>query len=183
MNQPPYTPLDHWEAWANKHECVPLQTDWQAVAADQAMTIALLKSEQQAEPVISTAHGPWIPSTHPGEEGESYCKRCLLRDKFLGSRQCDPHIVPPEQPARHRHISYVCPQCHWSLEEQPAPAPEVREQQEPVAWLAKTQTQYPAGTHPLIFTDKAAADRWLSDFTQGFAWLEPLYLRPPQVNI
>lgn len=102
MNQPPYTPLDHWEAWANKHKCVPLQTDWEAVAADQAMTIALLKSEQQAEPV---------------------------------------------------------------------------------AWLAKTQTQYPAGTHPLIFTDKAAADRWLSDFTQGFAWLEPLYLRPPQVNI
>lgn len=29
-------------------------------------------------------------------------------------------------PAQHRHISYVCPQCHWSLEEQPA-------QQEPVA--------------------------------------------------
>lgn len=24
------------------------------------------------------------------------------------------------QPARQRHISYACPQCHWSLEEQPA---------------------------------------------------------------
>ena len=25
-----------------------------------------------------------------------------------------------EQPAKQRHISYVCPQCYWSLEEQPA---------------------------------------------------------------
>lgn len=32
------------------------------------------------------------------------------------------------QPARQRHISYACPQCHWSLEEQPA------QQQEPVVW-------------------------------------------------
>lgn len=32
------------------------------------------------------------------------------------------------QPAQQRHISYACPQCHWSLEEQPA------QQQEPVAW-------------------------------------------------
>ena len=31
-----------------------------------------------------------------------------------------------EQPAQQRHISYACPQCHWSLEEQPA------QQQEPV---------------------------------------------------
>lgn len=28
-----------------------------------------------------------------------------------------------EQPAQHRHISYVCPQCYWSLEEQPASKP------------------------------------------------------------
>lgn len=37
-----------------KHGCVPLQSvDWEAVAADQAMTIALLKAEQpaQQEPV------------------------------------------------------------------------------------------------------------------------------------
>lgn len=47
---------------------------------------------QQHEPVISTKHGPWIESKHPGEEGESYCQRCLLRDKFLGSRECEPHI-------------------------------------------------------------------------------------------
>lgn len=42
---------------------------------------------------ISTAHGPWIPSSHPGEEGESYCQRCMLRDKFITSRACRPHIV------------------------------------------------------------------------------------------
>ena len=29
-----------------------------------------------------------------------------------------------EQPAQQRHISYVCPQCYWSLEEQPAPVAE-----------------------------------------------------------
>ena len=27
----------------------------------------------------------------------------------------------PAQPAQKRHVSYVCPQCHWSLEKQPAP--------------------------------------------------------------
>ena len=45
------------------------------------------------EPAISTEHGPWVKSNIKGEEGESYCKRCLLRDKFLGSRSCDPHIT------------------------------------------------------------------------------------------
>jgi hypothetical protein len=28
---------------------------------------------------------------------------------------------PAAQPAQKRHVSYVCPQCHWSLEKQPAP--------------------------------------------------------------
>jgi len=45
-----------------------------------------------------------------------------------------------EQPAQHRHISYVCPQCYWSLEEQPAPAPKVREQQEPVGHGGRPMT-------------------------------------------
>ena len=75
--------------------------------AIKALQEALAEQPAQQEPVISTAHGPWIPSTHPGEEGESYCKRCLLRDKFLGSRQCDPHIVPPEQPAQQESVGYV----------------------------------------------------------------------------
>ena len=35
------------------------------------------------------------------------------------------HSARSEQPAQQRHISYVCPQCYWSLEEQPA------QQQEP----------------------------------------------------
>jgi hypothetical protein len=29
-------------------------------------------------------------------------------------------IEQAEKQAQHRHISYVCPQCHWSLDEQPA---------------------------------------------------------------
>jgi hypothetical protein len=37
------------------------------------------------------------------------------------------HYKPAAQPAQKRHVSYVCPQCHWSLEKQPAPV------QEPVA--------------------------------------------------
>jgi hypothetical protein len=31
------------------------------------------------------------------------------------------HYKPAAQPAQKRHVSYVCPQCHWSLEKQPAP--------------------------------------------------------------
>ena len=38
-----------------------------------------------------------------------------------------------KQPAQQRHISYVCPQCYWSLDEQPA------KQQEPVATKLETQ--------------------------------------------
>ena len=34
-----------------------------------------------------------------------------------------------EQPAKQRHIAYVCPQCYWTLEEQPA-------QQEHKPWCA-----------------------------------------------
>lgn len=62
--------------------------------------ITALKKQLEQEPVISTDHGPWLPSTHPGEEGETYCKRCLLRDKFFGSRQCDPHFVYKDPPQR-----------------------------------------------------------------------------------
>jgi hypothetical protein len=51
---------------------------------------ALTALKQQT---VSTEHGPWLESKHPGEEGESYCKRCLLRFKFLGARSCTPHIV------------------------------------------------------------------------------------------
>lgn len=37
-----------------------------------------------------------------------------------------------EQPAKQRHIAYVCPQCYWTLEEQPAQ--QSAERGEPVAW-------------------------------------------------
>ena len=37
-----------------------------------------------------------------------------------------------EHPAKQRHIAYVCPQCYWTLEEQPA-------QQEP--WVELTNEE------------------------------------------
>ena len=51
-----------------------------------------------------------------------------------------------EQPAQQRHISYVCPQCYWSLEEHPAPMAEPHKQQsaervEPVLWLVNGVVQ------------------------------------------
>jgi len=60
---------------------------------DLEQRMAALLQSKPAEPVISTEHGPWIKSKHPGEDDESYCERCLLRDKFLGSRACKPHIT------------------------------------------------------------------------------------------
>ena len=56
-----------------------------ARAIEQAH-IAIQDTQPKVEPVISTTHGPWIESTHPGEEGETYCERCLLRIKFFGVR-------------------------------------------------------------------------------------------------
>ena len=47
------------------------------------------RAQPTAESKISTQHGPWLPSREI--EGESYCQRCLLRDKFLGQRGCIPH--------------------------------------------------------------------------------------------
>jgi len=74
--------------------------------------IAIVKEMMAQDPVqqtISTEHGPWLESKHPGEEGECYCKRCLLRDKFLGARPCTPHIVeesaaPQAVPAEKRTL-------------------------------------------------------------------------------
>jgi hypothetical protein len=71
-------------------------TVWQARAALAAQQPA---PEAQAEPRISTEHGPWIPSKNSAERGETYCQRCLTRDKFRGARACEPHIVYDQQPA------------------------------------------------------------------------------------
>lgn len=65
-----------------------------------------------------------------------------------------------EQPAPHRHISYVCPQCYWSLDEQPA------QQQEPVAWMV-----YTLDGNSVCVTDNPA------DFTPDHRAL-PLYTSP-----
>lgn len=70
--------------------------------AYKARAIEAALKEREGEPSISTEHGPWKASTYVGEEGEQYCTRCMLRDKFLGSRKCTPHTVftapPKEQP-------------------------------------------------------------------------------------
>lgn len=48
--------------------------------------------ERLAEiPKISTEHGPWLPSRY--HEDETYCQRCLIRDKFSSARGCTPHLV------------------------------------------------------------------------------------------
>jgi hypothetical protein len=44
-----------------------------------------------------------------------------------------------EQPAKQRHIAYVCPQCYWTLEEQPAQ--QSAERGEPVDWEAVAADQ------------------------------------------
>ena len=80
-------------------ESDPTSLAW-LISKKQAITALRQALETEQEPVISTDHGPWIPSTHFREEGETYCKRCLLRDKFFGSRQCDPHIVYGDPPQR-----------------------------------------------------------------------------------
>lgn len=40
---------------------------------------------------VSTEHGPWIESNI--HNGETYCKRCLVRSVFAGHKKCEPHIV------------------------------------------------------------------------------------------
>ncbi len=44
-----------------------------------------------------------------------------------------------------------------------------------VAWEGMTKNTPHAGAPKMIFTDKKRADEWLSGFTDGHAWLEPLY--------
>jgi hypothetical protein len=58
---------------------------------------AITAIEVQGVPEVSTEHGPWVPSTL--HEGETYCKRCLLRSAFLGARECEPHIKESTPPA------------------------------------------------------------------------------------
>jgi hypothetical protein len=69
------------------------------------------------------------------------------------------HYKPAAQPAQKRHVSYVCPQCHWSLEKQSAPV------QEPVAWFYRDNLGRPCST-----TKKP-----LSPFKD----MQPLYTTPP----
>lgn len=49
-----------------------------------------------------------------------------------------------EQPAQQRHISYVCPQCHWSLDKQPASKPWVWLTDEEVIIMSRYDLEYAA---------------------------------------
>lgn len=63
-------------------DCVALYT------ADQVREAVRLNA---TVPEISTEHGPWVESNI--HEGETYCKRCLVRSVFAGHKKCEPHIV------------------------------------------------------------------------------------------
>lgn len=68
-----------------------------------------------------------------------------------------------EQPIQQRHISYVCPQCYWSLDEQPA------QQQPPVAWTREDEEYgFCCTPHPLAPFQ-----------SRNWKWT-PLYTTPPQ---
>ena len=82
-------------AWVQSDDTNVIQTSHENLRS--AIEAAL--KERGGEASISTEHGPWKASTYAGEEGEQYCTRCMLRDKFLGSRECTPRIVytaPPK---------------------------------------------------------------------------------------
>lgn len=80
-----------------------------------------------------------------------------------------------EQPAQHRHISYVCPQCYWSLEGQPAikqdltPEQPAQPQQEPVAIVDANDEGYWAEVLPdrsvkvgqPLYTSPPASKPWV----------------------
>lgn len=57
-------------------------------------------------------------------QNESHFESWMILNEAI----CDAIDALTEQPAQQRHISYVCPQCYWSLEEQPAPVAEPHEQ-------------------------------------------------------
>lgn len=84
-----------WTAWESQ-----LERFAELVASHEREAVRL---NAQAAPEISTEHGPWVES--PTHEGETYCKRCLVRSVFAGHKKCEPHIVsapaapqPAQQP-------------------------------------------------------------------------------------
>jgi hypothetical protein len=85
-------PVFHLRAYG---DVTPRQMD-EYVKTGRITTTAAPPPEQ-AQPVISAEHGPWLPSMH---EGETYCQRCKVRSVFASQRKCDPHIATEQaQPA------------------------------------------------------------------------------------
>lgn len=70
----------------------------------------------------------WIGNDPEGrwDEDEMYDELCNMV-RYVRNALAD-HIPDAtkmiEQPAQQRHISYVCPQCYWSLDEQPVKQPD-----------------------------------------------------------
>ncbi len=143
---------------------------------NQIDNIMALAVQPEQEPTISTKHGPWVESKHPGEEGEKYCQRCLLRDKFLGSRSCDPHIVytvpkpQPQQEAVALAEQYARSHAKF-LFKAPQPQPE----QEPVAWSRTSFIEDDEGRR--IGTDEPEVV-WSKEPPDEYGW-SPLYTAAP----
>ena len=53
---------------------------------------------------------------------------------------------------------------------------EEAEKQEPVAWIKRHILD--TSTDVYVETNKYDAEQWLSQYKEGFAWIEPLYLHP-----
>jgi hypothetical protein len=48
---------------------------------------------------------------------------------------------------------------------------------EPKAWIKKHIRDLPQDKHLYIETSRQDIDRWLSQYKDGFAWVEPLFTR------
>ena len=73
---------------------------------------------EQVEDSVGMGHKAW-DMVDPKELAKGFHEAFAEPPCKTGS-QCTSKCQQCEQPAQQRHISYVCPQCHWSLEEQPA---------------------------------------------------------------
>lgn len=81
MNQPPYTPLDHWEAWANKTQ--PAQQE--PLDHKAAARLALRDAQRRSYEVARTTH-------HQAREPEQ-------------SAQQEPVYTIPQPPAQRKPLT------------------------------------------------------------------------------
>ena len=97
----------------------PAQTDWEAVAADQAQTIALLKAEQpaQQEPVAFLANGTRFKISYDSRQSGGQI-----------------HGIPPELGGRWVAFVAADDDCHLKFTSPPASKPLTDEQIDKLPW-------------------------------------------------